>query len=129
MSDPTGKWFKTHQHQIIDDGFTENVIRRLPEKTPLLPFLIFIPCILAGFCLCLWRLDLEYIINLLHSVVGVNSLIADVLLQLKTVFKDISCFTTNGTWSILPTVFVIGCLSGAAGLLLARLCSDRHTGF
>jgi hypothetical protein len=53
------RWFKVHRHDLADDGFTENLVRRLPPRAPLLPQLALAAGLAALFAAGLALANLE----------------------------------------------------------------------
>ncbi|MDR1417258.1 MAG: DUF5056 domain-containing protein [Prevotellaceae bacterium] len=77
MTDSTGapdwgKWFKAHRQELADNGFTEELMRRLPPKPSLLPQAIIalavVGSLVAGLFVSLAVLDFSMIIGRAQSL-------------------------------------------------------------
>ncbi|MDR3188857.1 MAG: DUF5056 domain-containing protein [Prevotellaceae bacterium] len=56
-------WFKAHRRDFAANGFTDNLMRRLPPRTPLLPQLTVAVSIAAGLLIYFVAVDWESVIS------------------------------------------------------------------
>ena len=66
------KLFKVHKIDVPDDGFSERIMRRLPERKSILPQLVMSVCIIIGiaatFLICGVTPLIEQVNSLISSI-------------------------------------------------------------
>ena len=69
------KIFTSHKTDICDDGFTERVLWRLPERKSILPQIIMVVFIMIGLALTIAIHGLTFILEQINSLITSMSLL------------------------------------------------------
>ena len=94
--------FETHRVDIPDDGFSERVIRRLPERKSMLPQIVMVVFIMIG-------------IALTYAIQGVTN----ILEQINSLMTSISHLQMPSPISVMTYIGVLG-LMGIIGYAAAQ---------
>ncbi len=94
-------FFKAHQTDIVDDGFSKQVMRQLPARTSILPQIVMAFCIVVGLTVTI-------------LIQGIDTIILN-LTQLITAIGNLQMPSIQSLVTYLAGLAILGCVGFAIG--------------